>query len=83
LLTQVQESLAKINDEQDFHRLEDTARFVAAKSPTREELNNFMVKRQIPQNIFRRVELQCITFSVQANRWLYSREDDTFNLIMA
>ncbi|MGA2523844.1 MAG: site-specific integrase [Candidatus Bathyarchaeia archaeon] len=83
LLAQVRESLAKLNDEQDFSRLETLTRFVAAKAPSRQELNDFMTKRQIPQSILRRIELQCITFSVEANRWTYSAEDDTFNLIMA
>jgi hypothetical protein len=83
LLLQVQESLAKINDEMDFHRLEDVARFVAAKAPTGEELNIFMVKRRIPQNIFQRVELQCIKFRPQNNTWVYIPENDLANLLMA
>lgn len=83
LLTQVQESLAKINDEQDFHRLEDVARFVAAKTPTREEMTNFLRRRQINENIFRRPELNCIFFSSQTNTWIYAQEDDTANLLMA
>jgi integrase len=83
LLSQVQESLNRINDEMNFHKLEDIARFVAAKSPTREEMTNFLTKRQINESIFRRAELNCIAFSPQTNTWVYSREDDTSNLLMA
>jgi hypothetical protein len=42
-----------------------------------------MVKRQIPQSILRRDELHCIVYSSKSNQWLYSKEDDIFNLIMA
>ena len=83
LLLQVQESLAKINDDMDFHRLEDLARFVAAKVPTGEELNSFMAKRRIPQSIFQRIELQCIKFRPQNNTWVYLAENDLANLLMA
>lgn len=83
LMSQVQESLAKLNEDMNFHKLEDVARFVAFSAPSRDELSNFMRKRQISDTILRRVELQCLSFSPEANRWLYSREDDIFNLIMA
>jgi hypothetical protein len=83
LLTQFQDALAKLNEDMDFHRLEDIARFIAAKAPTREELNNFMAKRQIPQSILKRIELECVNYSPKSNQWLYSREEDTCNLIAA
>jgi integrase len=83
LLTQVQDTLSKLNEDMDFHRLEDIARFVAAKAPTRQELYDFMTKRQIPQTILRRIELQCIAFSIESNRWIYQHEEDKANLIMA
>jgi integrase/recombinase XerD len=83
LLSQVQESLNRINDEMNFHRLEDVARFVAAKAPTREEMTNFLSKRQISQNIFQRSELNCIAFSPETNTWTYSPENDLANLLTA
>jgi len=83
LLVQVQESLNRINDEMNFHKLEDIARFVAAKSPTREEMIIFLSKRQINENIFRRPELNCIAFSSQTNTWIYTADNDTSNLLMA
>ncbi len=83
LLSQVQESLNRINDEMNFHKLEDIARFVAAKSPTREEMTNFLTKRQINESIFRRAELNCIAFSPQTNTWVYTADNDTSNLLMA
>jgi integrase/recombinase XerD len=83
LLVQVQESLNRINDEMSFHKLEDIARFVAAKSPTREEMIIFLSKRQISKNIFRRPELNCIVFSSQTNTWVYTADNDTSNLLMA
>ena len=83
LLTKVQDSLMKLNEDMDFHKLEDIARYVAVKAPTRQELNDFMVKRQIPQSILRRDELHCITYSLTSDQWLYSKDDDDFNLIMA
>ena len=83
LLTQVQESLEKINNEMAFHRLEDIVRFVAAKTPTREEMTSFLNRRLINESIFRRPELQCIVFSPETNRWVYDPEDDSANLIGA
>jgi hypothetical protein len=52
-----------------YHRLEDVARFVMAKAPTAEEMNSFLSRRQINQTIFQRPELQCIVFSLEANKW--------------
>ena len=69
LLTQVQESLEMINGELVFHRLEDIVRFVAAKTPTREEMTSFLNRRLLNEYIFRRPELQCIVFSPEVNRW--------------
>lgn len=66
-----------------FHRLEDVTRFVAAKASTKQELNDFMVKRQIPQNILRRDELDRIKYSLKSDQWLYCKDDYNFNLIMA
>lgn len=83
LLTQVQESLNKINDEMNFHRLEDVARFVAAKAPTKEEMADFLKRRQISEDILKRPELDCITFSTKTNAWLYNAEDDSAKLLMA
>jgi hypothetical protein len=83
LLAQVQESLNKINDEMNFHRLEDIARFVSAKSPTREEMVNFLRRRQISENIFARTELQCVVFAPQTNTWVYIQENDSANLLNA
>jgi hypothetical protein len=83
LLSQVQDSLTKLNGDMDFHKLEDIARFVASKAPTREEMTNFLTKRQINENIFRRTELNWITFSPQTNTWIYTADNDTSNLLMA
>ena len=82
-LTQVQESLTKLNNEMDYHRLEDIARYVMSKDPTREEMTSFLNRRQISETIFRRPELQCIVFSPQANRWVYIPENDSANLLTA
>jgi hypothetical protein len=83
LLTQVQESLEMINGELAFHRLEDIVRFVAAKTPTREEKASFLNRRLLNESIFRRPELQVIVFSPEANRWVYDHDDDSANLIGA
>jgi integrase len=83
LLSQVQDSLTKLNGDMDFHKLEDIARFVASKAPTREELTNFLTKRQINDNIFRRPELSCIAFSPQTNTWVYIPDNDSANLLTA
>ena len=37
-LTRVQESLTKLNNEMDYHRREDIARYIMVKVPTREEM---------------------------------------------
>jgi hypothetical protein len=82
-LSQVQESLTKLNNEMDYHRLEDLARYVMSKAPTREEMTSFLNRRQINETIFRRPELQCIIFSPEANRWVYNPENDSANLLAA
>ena len=80
-LTEIQNSLKNLNSEMDYHRLEDVARFVLAKAPTKDEMVSFLNKRQISDSILRRVELQCITFSTQCNRWVYVPENDIANLL--
>lgn len=83
LLSQVQESLNRLDSEMTFHRLEDIARFVAAKAPTKEEMANFLNRRGISQSILQKVELQCITFSNESGRWVYTGEDDSADLLSA
>jgi len=74
LLTKIQDNLNSLNREMDYHRLEDVARFVMVKAPTTEEMNSFLSRRQISQSIFQRVELQCIVFSPEANKWYTLRK---------
>jgi len=38
-------------------------------------------RRGISQSIFQRVELQCIVFSPEANRWMYDKENDIAKLL--
>ena len=82
-LSQVQESLNKLNNEMDYHRLEDIARYVMSKAPTKEEMTSFLNRRQISETILRRPELQCVVFSPQANRWIYVPENDSAKLLTA
>ena len=56
MLTQIQDNLNSLNNEMDYHRMEDVARFVMAKAPDREEMNSFLSRRQISQSIFQSVE---------------------------
>ena len=51
------------------------------QTPTKEELNSFLQRRQINQSIFKRVELQYIIFSPEANRWVYDKENDIAKLL--
>lgn len=81
ILTQIQDNLNSLNREMDYHRLEDVARFVMAKAPTKEEMSSFLQRRQISQSIFQRAELQCIAFSLEANKWLYIPENDIAKLL--
>jgi hypothetical protein len=83
LLSQVQESLNKLNNEMEYHRLEDIARYVMAKAPTREEMTTFLNRRHTSESIFRRPELQCIIFSPQTNRQVYNPENDSSHLLTA
>jgi hypothetical protein len=83
LLTQIQDNLNCLNREMDYHRLEDVARFVMAKAPTKEEMASFLKKRQISGSIFQRIELQCISFSPQTNTWVYLPENDSANLLIS
>ncbi len=50
-LSQVQESLNKLNNEVDYHRLEDIARYVTSKAPSREKMSIFLKRRQISETI--------------------------------
>lgn len=81
ILTQIQNSLNSLNCEMDYHRLEDSARFVMAKASTAEEMNTFLSRRQISQTIFQRPELQCMVFSPEANKWVYIEENDIAQLL--
>lgn len=81
LLTQIQDNLNSLNREMDYHRMEDVARFVMAQAPDKEEMNSFLSRRQINQSIFQRIELQCIVFSPEANRWIYIKENDIAKLL--
>ena len=81
ILAQIQDNLNSLNREMDYHRMEDVARFVLAQAPDKEAMNSFLKRRQISQSIFQRVELQCIVFSPEANRWVYIEENDTAKLL--
>ncbi|MGD0644477.1 MAG: hypothetical protein ABSA75_06180 [Candidatus Bathyarchaeia archaeon] len=82
MLTQIQDNLNSLNREMDYYRLEDVARFVMIKAPSSEEMNSFLSRRQISPSIFQRVELQCIVFSPEANKWVYIRENDIVKLLI-
>jgi len=81
LLMQIQDNLNSLNKEMQYHRLEDVARYVMVQAPTKEEMNIFLLRRQISQSFLQRLELQCIVFSSQANKWVYVKENDIAKLL--
>ena len=60
----------------DFFRLTDIVRFVSAKCPSREDMFDYLKRRQIDPAILRRSELACVTFDQQTGTWVFLPELD-------
>ena len=79
--SQVQEAqLGSLNSAIDFIRLEDVIRFVNAKCPDREEMFDYLKKRQIDPAILRRTELTCLKYDQQTCRWHFLSEYDVYRI---
>lgn len=79
-LNEIKNELSRLDSELDFHRMEQIARFVRAKAPTKQEFEQFMNKRNISSAILKRIELQCVVYDEKDKRWHYLETLDTYKL---
>ncbi|MGD0071572.1 MAG: hypothetical protein ABSB71_08450 [Candidatus Bathyarchaeia archaeon] len=77
---EMDDQLKNINSVIDFIRIEDAIRFVSAKSPSQEEMLDYLKRRQVDPAILKRAELSCLTYSQQTKRWHYLPELDVYKI---
>jgi len=77
---QLEEQLGNLNSAIDFIWLTDIIRYVSAKCPTKEEMFDYLKKRQIVPAILKRAELACLTYSQQTGRWHFLPEYDVYQI---
>ncbi|MEM3697842.1 MAG: site-specific integrase [Candidatus Bathyarchaeia archaeon] len=79
-LDQIKNQLNYLDSELDFHRMEQIARFVRAKAPTEQELQEFLNRKGLSPAMLKREELACISYDSKNNRWIYQEDSDTYGM---